>query len=61
MKIRNILCAAAFAATTATIVQPADTLYREPYRPQYHFSPQRGWVGDPCGFMYYGGKYHLYW
>ncbi len=64
MKIRNILYAAAlsFAATAATAAQPAaDSLYREPYRPQYHFSPQKGWIGDPCGFIHYGGKYHMYW
>lgn len=36
-------------------------LYNEPYRPQYHFSPKAGWIGDPCGFIYYKGKYHTYW
>ena len=36
-------------------------LYHEKYRPQYHFSPSKGWVGDPSGLMYYQGKYHLYW
>lgn len=43
--------------------EKADTnnLYHEPYRPQYHFSPKTGWIGDPCGFMYYQGKYHTYW
>lgn len=39
----------------------SDSLYSEPYRSQYHFSPQKGWIGDPCGFMYYQGKYHMYW
>jgi fructan beta-fructosidase len=43
--------------------ETADTsnLYHEPYRPQYHFSPKAGWIGDPCGFMFYQGKYHAYW
>lgn len=36
-------------------------LYHERYRPQYHFSPQEGWIGDPCGLMYYKGKFHMYW
>lgn len=47
---------------------PADTLpkadaqlYSEPYRPQYHFSPAKGWIGDPCGFVHYQGKYHMFW
>ena len=39
----------------------SDSLYSEAYRPQYHFSPQKGWIGDPCGFIYYQGKYHMYW
>lgn len=34
--------------------------YQEPYRPQYHFSPRHGWIGDPSGLMYYQGKYHLF-
>lgn len=38
-----------------------DSLYSEAYRSQYYFSPQKGWIGDPCGFIYYQGKYHMYW
>lgn len=38
-----------------------DVPYDEPYRSQYHFSPAQGWVGDPCGFIHYQNKYHLYW
>lgn len=36
-------------------------LYREPYRPQYHFTPRQGWVGDPDGCIRYKGQYHLFW
>src|SRR5882757_5979895 len=32
----------------------------EPYRPQYHFSPQRNWINDPNGLVYYDGEYHLF-
>ena len=39
----------------------AETLYHEHYRNQYHFSARRGWISDPCGFLYYEGKYHCYW
>jgi fructan beta-fructosidase len=35
--------------------------YSEPYRPQFHFSPKKGWIGDPCGLTYYKGKYQMYW
>ena len=35
--------------------------YHEHYRNQYHFSARRGWISDPCGYLYYEGKYHCYW
>src|SRR5690242_19860982 len=36
------------------------TLYSEPFRPQYHFSPARNWTNDPNGLVYYKGEYHLF-
>ncbi|KAA6335375.1 Levanase [termite gut metagenome] len=38
-----------------------EKLYKEKYRPQFHFSPKKGWIGDPCGFIYYQGKYQMFW
>jgi sucrose-6-phosphate hydrolase SacC (GH32 family) len=35
--------------------------YTETYRPQYHFSANTGWVGDPDGLVRYNNKYHLFW
>lgn len=29
-------------------------------QPLYHFSPEIGWMNDPNGFVYYKGKYHLF-
>lgn len=29
-------------------------------RPFYHFSPEIGWMNDPNGFIYYKGRYHLF-
>ena len=32
----------------------------ELYKPQYHFSPEKNWMNDPNGPIYYKGKYHLF-
>jgi fructan beta-fructosidase len=32
----------------------------ETYRPQFHFSPQKNWMNDPNGLVYYRGEYHLF-
>lgn len=34
--------------------------YEETYRPQYHFSPQKNWMNDPNGLVYFQGEYHLF-
>ncbi|KAJ5833319.1 hypothetical protein N7474_001630 [Penicillium riverlandense] len=34
--------------------------YAELYRPQFHFSPARNWMNDPCGLLYHNGTYHLF-
>jgi sucrose-6-phosphate hydrolase SacC (GH32 family) len=37
-----------------------EILYKEPLRPQFHFSTRRGWNNDPNGLVYYDGEYHLF-
>jgi fructan beta-fructosidase len=36
------------------------SLYHEPYRPQFHFSPKENWMNDPNGLVYENGTYHLF-
>lgn len=35
-------------------------LFKEPYRPQYHFTPAHRWIGDPCGLIRKDGRYLAY-
>jgi fructan beta-fructosidase len=46
----------------AGTVSPAQSeeFYREPWRPQYHFTPAKNWMNDPNGMIYYDGEYHLF-
>lgn len=44
----------------ADSIPDAAATYHEKYRPQFHFSPGRGWTNDPNGLVYYEGKYHLF-
>jgi fructan beta-fructosidase len=32
----------------------------ELYRPNFHFTPKKGWMNDPNGLFFYKGLYHLY-
>jgi len=50
------------ASTLTSSISPSTALaYRsEPFRPQYHFTPDSGWMNDPNGMVYYKGLYHLF-
>lgn len=36
------------------------TLYKEKHRPQFHYSPEKMWMNDPNGLVYFEGEYHLF-
>ncbi len=38
----------------------SSSLYQEPFRPQYHFSPAANWMNDPNGLVHVGGEFHLF-
>ena len=33
---------------------------QDPTRPMYHLTQPLGWIYDPCGAFYHGGRYHVY-
>jgi sucrose-6-phosphate hydrolase SacC (GH32 family) len=42
-----------------TAANPAG-YYTEPFRLQYHFTPEKNWMNDPNGLVYYEDEYHLF-
>ena len=59
MKGRIIFLLFWLVATMHSVAQKSE-LYQEPYRPQYHYSTERNWMGEPTGLIWYEGAYHLY-
>ncbi len=58
MRMLIIHTALFFLAISSVLSQ--ETMYREKYRPRFHFSPEAHWMNDPNGLVYYQGEYHLF-
>ena len=54
-----ILLTAALGLSSGPVLAEAG-YYSEPFRPQFHFTPQSNWMNDPNGLVYYEGEYHLF-
>ncbi|WP_279345122.1 GH32 C-terminal domain-containing protein [Streptomyces sp. HP-A2021] len=64
-RMRLMAAVATVCALSAAPLAPravaADTPpYTETYRPRFHFTPQKNWMNDPNGLVYYKGEYHLF-
>jgi len=44
----------------AAMASEAGPLFREQWRPQFHFTPPDTWMNDPNGMLFYAGEYHLF-
>lgn len=56
-RIKTLLLALTCCITASVNAQ---NYYNEPYRGQIHFSPQKGWMNDPSGLIYYNNEYHFF-
>lgn len=52
--VTAVLMAATTAASFLSAAGP------EPFRPGYHFSPEKDWINDPNGLFFYNGQFNLY-
>ncbi|WP_051814558.1 GH32 C-terminal domain-containing protein [Streptomyces iakyrus] len=59
MRVASVVTAFVLSAAPLTPQGAAQT-YTETYRPQFHFTPQKNWMNDPNGLVYYKGEYHLF-
>jgi len=58
--MKNICLFILLLIKSSDIITKAQTTYQEEYRPQIHFSPEKNWMNDPNGLVYYKGVYHLF-
>src|SRR5213080_4502404 len=59
-KIKHLFVILFFMTSILAKAQGDTAIYQEPYRPQIHFSPNKGWMNDPNGMVYNDGIYHLF-
>ena len=60
--MKNTILFLAFISTlfACSVSKNTSNFEVEQHRPQFHFTPQKGWMNDPNGLIYYAGEYHLF-
>ena len=56
----SIVLVAGFVVSLGCMAANSTGYYSEPFRPQFHFTPEKNWMNDPNGLVYYEGEYHLF-
>ncbi len=52
--LRRLLSLGMMICAAAALAQ------NEPFRPQFHFTPEKNWMNDPNGMVFYEGEWHLF-
>lgn len=47
-------------ASVSALQAAEPVIYDEPHRPQFHFTPAKGWLNDPVGMFYHEGEFRLH-
>lgn len=55
-----LICIALWSISCRQSPNKVTSTYDEPFRLQYHFSPESHWMNDPNGLVYNGGVYHMF-
>lgn len=60
MNFLSTILLSVFLAFTGFPENSGKNYFKEDYRPQFHFSTEKNWLGPPAGLVYFENEYHLF-